>query len=125
MDNFFINNAHAELTLNSEENVFLNKEKIDKKWELVGITETEKSNSQFSKNKNRFIYHIKNRISNRYHQYSLGKVNMASINLICHATPKCRSMLNMEIGNFKYKNFNIFVYFFNKNWVCSKPPGLI
>ena len=106
--------GNAELTLNAEENAFLNEEKMDnffirqrmhkkygrdKKWELVGITETTQSISQFSKNKNRFIYHIKNRISNRYHQYCLDKVNMDSINLTCH-TGKCKAMLSMEIGNF-------------------------
>ena len=73
----------------------------DHKWKLMGVTETTQSNSQYSKNKNRFIYHIKNVISNRYHQYCLSKVNMASINLICHTKPKCESMLSMKIGNFK------------------------
>ena len=88
MDNFFIGQQMD------------NRIRQDKKWELVGITETTKSNSQFSKNKNRFVYHIKNRISNRYHQYCLNRVNMASLNLRCHNNPKCKAMLTMEIGNF-------------------------
>ena len=72
---------------------------MENKWELVGVTETVDSNSQFSRNKFRFIYHIKNTISGKFHQYYLIKVNSMSINVRCHAYPKCKAILCLKIGN--------------------------
>ena len=69
------------------------------KWELVGVTETQKSNSQFSKNKYLYIYHIRNTISGKFHQYYLKRVNSTSINVKCHTYPKCKAILCLKIGN--------------------------
>ena len=70
------------------------------KWEVVGITETTKSNSQYSKNKFRYIFHIRNTISGKFHQYFLNKVHATSINVKCHSG-KCKAILCLKIGNFK------------------------
>ena len=49
------------------------------KWKLMGITETNYSNSEYSKNKNRFIYHIKNvnfknfKLKKYLHLYLVGR----------------------------------------------------
>ena len=70
------------------------------KWEVVGITETSMSNSQYSKNKFRYIYHIRNTISGKFHQYCLKNVNSTTVNVKCHST-KCKATLCLKIGNLK------------------------
>ena len=68
------------------------------KWELLAVTGT-KSNSQFSSNRFRFTYFIRNTISGKFHQYFLNMVNTTSINTKCHAYPKCKAKLSLKIGN--------------------------
>ena len=74
--------------VNIELNTNLN---MNQKWQIVGITETTKSKSPHARNKNRFIYHIKNRIDNKFFQLWL---SVFTIIYPCFFQNSCKSAKN-------------------------------